>query len=64
MTKLSDSNEYKIISSTLKTVASENILTEDELKNTNDQPLEAILNSTNQTNEKEISKTPEESDQK
>jgi hypothetical protein len=53
-----------LISSTLKTVASENIITEDELKNTNDQPLEAILNSTNQTNEKETLQIPEESDQK
>lgn len=44
MTKLSDSNEYKIISSTLKTVASENLAIEDEIANAKDKPLEEILN--------------------
>ena len=44
MTKLSNPNEYKIISSTLKTVASENLAIEDEIANAKDKPLEEILN--------------------
>jgi hypothetical protein len=44
MTKLSDSNEYKIISSTLKTVASESLAIEDEIANAKDKPLEEVLN--------------------
>lgn len=44
MTKLSNPNEYKIISSTLKTVASENLAIEDEIANAKDKPLEEVLN--------------------
>lgn len=44
------------ISSTLKTVASENLVTEDEILNAKDRPLEEVLNdkkeSSNKTTEK------------
>jgi hypothetical protein len=47
------------ISSTLKTVASENLVTEDELLNSEDKPLETIFNTAN-----EIQKTPQKSETK
>lgn len=48
------SKNIHIISSTLKTVASENIVTEQELANANDKPLKELLNEEEEeTNEKD-----------
>jgi hypothetical protein len=42
-----------IISSTLKTVASSNLVTEDELKNNQDKPLEEIFKLSNESKKTE-----------
>jgi hypothetical protein len=41
---MKNSKNPTIISSTLKTVASENLVTEEELTNAKDKPLEEVLN--------------------
>jgi len=41
---MKNSKNPTIISSTLKTVASENLVTEDEILNAKDKPLEEVLN--------------------
>lgn len=51
-----------IISSTLRTIASENLVTEDEILNAQDKPLQEILNEIqeeNQTNIQENGQTPQ-----
>lgn len=48
---MTKNNEPTIASSVLKTVACENLVTEAELKDTIDKPLEEILNATRQTEE-------------
>jgi hypothetical protein len=41
---MKNSKNVHIISSTLKTVASENLVTEDEILNAKDKPLEKVFN--------------------
>jgi hypothetical protein len=41
---MKNSKNIHIISSTLKTVASENLVTENEILNAKDRPLEEVLN--------------------
>jgi hypothetical protein len=41
---MKNSKNVHIISSTLKTVASENLVTENEILNAKDRPLEEVLN--------------------
>jgi hypothetical protein len=45
------SKNIHTISSTLKTVAGENIVTEQELANANDKPLKELFNEEKETNE-------------
>jgi hypothetical protein len=46
---MKNSKNIHIISSTLKTVASENLVSEQELANANDQPLKELLNEKTQS---------------
>lgn len=48
------SKNIHTISSTLKTIASENIVTEQELANANDKPLKELLNEEKETKEEKI----------
>lgn len=43
-----------IISSTLRTIASENLVTEDEILNAQDKPLQEILNEVEEKNQNNI----------
>lgn len=45
---MKNSKNPQLVSSTLKTVASENLVNEDEILNAKDKPLEEILNATKQ----------------
>ena len=51
---MKNSKHIHIISSTLKTIASENLVTQDEITNAEDKPLEEIFNE-QKTKEKTIS---------
>lgn len=48
---MTKNNEPTVASSVLKTIASENLVTEAELKDTIDKPLEDILNAKRQSEE-------------
>jgi hypothetical protein len=48
---MTKNNEPTIVSSVLKTVASENLVTEAELKDTIDKPLEDVLDGKRETKE-------------
>ena len=50
---MKNSKNIHTISSTLKTVASENLVTEAELQNLDDKPLEELLNEQKQENAQE-----------
>ena len=56
---MKNSQNPQFISSTLKTVASENLVTEDELLNTQDKPLETIFND---KKEQEIQESSQQSE--
>jgi hypothetical protein len=49
---MKNSKNPTIISSTLKTIASENLVTEDEILNAKDKPLEEVLNDQKEKDQK------------